>query len=54
VAGTVAVLTTRNLLSLAEQQGIIPDAELIWSRIAQAAPTANPASIRTFINPVKP
>ena len=53
VAATVAVLTTRNLLTLAQQEGIIPDAEALWSKIAAATPTANPASIRTFIQPVK-
>ena len=54
VAATVAVATTRNLLELAQREGIIPDAEALWTRIIEAAPTANPASVLTTINPSKP
>jgi hypothetical protein len=54
VTATVAVATTRNLLELAQREGLIPDAEALWSRIIKAAPTANPASALTHINPPKP
>jgi len=54
VAGTVAVATTRNLLELAQSEGLVPDAEALWARTAEAAPTANPASVLTCINPAKP
>ncbi len=54
IAGTVAVATTRNVLELAQREGLIGDAEALWARIAEAAPTANPASILTIINPPKP
>ena len=55
IAETVAVATTRNLLELAQREGVIPDAEALWARIAAAAPTtANPASVITVINPPKP
>lgn len=54
VAATVAVATTRNLLELAQREGLISDAEALWSRIAEAAPTANPSSVLTYINPAKP
>jgi hypothetical protein len=54
VTATVAVATTRNLLELAQREGLIPDAEALWSRIIKAAPTANPASVLTYINPTKP
>jgi hypothetical protein len=54
VTATVAVATTRNLLELAQREGLIPDAEALWSRIIKAAPTANPASALTYINPPKP
>ncbi len=48
----VAVATTRNMLRMAEEEGIIPDAEALWDRITAAIPTANPASNLTLINPV--
>lgn len=51
IAGTVAVATTRNLLDLARREGLIEDAEALWAVIVKAAPTANPASILTIINP---
>ena len=51
VAATVAVATTRNLLELAQREGVIEDAEHVWQRIADAVPTANPASVLTYINP---
>jgi hypothetical protein len=54
VAATVAVATTRNLLELAQREGIIQDAEALWARIPQAVPTANPASVLTLISPSKP
>ncbi|MGH7154512.1 MAG: hypothetical protein ACREF3_11355 [Acetobacteraceae bacterium] len=54
VAATVAVATTRNLLELAQREGLIPDAETLWARIVTAAPTENPASVVTIINPRKP
>lgn len=54
VAATVAVATTRNLLALAQERGLIPDAEAVWARIVAEAPTANPASVLTFIEPAKP
>lgn len=54
IAETVAVATTRNLLELAQREGLIPSAEALWARIAEVAPTANPASVLTYINPVKP
>lgn len=54
VAATVAVATTRNLLELAQREGLIPNAEALWSRIVKAAPTANPASVLTYVNPPKP
>ena len=53
VSATVAVATTRNLLHLAEQEGIIPDAEALWQEILAVAPTANPLSAITFIEPDK-
>jgi hypothetical protein len=53
VLETVAVVTTRNLLAFAEERGIIQDAEAIWSDILLAIPTANPASMRSFIYPAK-
>lgn len=53
VTETVAVATTRNLLELAEREGIVPDAEALWTRIMEAAPTANPASVLTYIKPTK-
>ena len=53
IAGDVAVATTRNLLELAEAEGIIPDAEALWRRVIAATPNANPASVRTTINKVK-
>jgi hypothetical protein len=54
VTETVAAATTRNLFELAQREGIIPDAEALWARISDGAPTANPASILTTINPPKP
>lgn len=54
VAETVAVATTRNLLELAQREGLIPDAEALWARIAKVVPTANPASVLTYINPARP
>lgn len=51
VAATVAVATTRNVLGLAEQEGVIESAEAVWRRIAAAAPTANPVSARAYIEP---
>lgn len=54
VVETVAVATTRNLLELAQREGLIPDADALWARIVKAAPTANPASVLTYINPVRP
>jgi hypothetical protein len=53
VAATVAVATTRNLLALAEEEGIISDAEAVWTKIVAARPTANPASVRSYIEPSK-
>ena len=41
VLATVAVLTTRNLLALAEQKGIVQDAESTWSDIVREITTAN-------------
>ncbi len=54
IAGTVAVATTRNLLELAQREGLIPSAEKVWAQIIKAAPTANPASVLTYINPPSP
>lgn len=54
IAKTIAVATTRNLLELAQREGLIPDAETVWVQIVKAAPTANPASVLTYINPPKP
>ena len=54
LAHTIAVATTRNLLELAQREGLIPDADALWARIVNAAPTANPASVLTTINPPKP
>jgi hypothetical protein len=54
IAETVAVATTRNLLEMAEQAGIIPDAAALWDRITAAVPTANPASVLTVIEWSKP
>ena len=54
VAETVALATTRNLLELAEREGHISSAEMLWARLSEAAPTANPASVLTYISPVKP
>lgn len=51
VGAVVAVATTRNLLAMAEQNGIIDDATAVWARIIAAVPTANPASTITFISP---
>ncbi len=54
VAAEVAVATTRNLLSLAQEAGLLPDAEAVWLRIVAAVPTANPASALTLIQPEAP
>lgn len=54
VAALVVVATTRNLLSIAQQEGIIADDETLWRRIVAAIPTANPVSNVTFIHPVNP
>lgn len=54
IAGTIAVATTRNLLELAQREGLIADARTLWARIAEIAPTANPASVLTYINPPNP
>jgi hypothetical protein len=54
VAATVAVATTRNFLKLAEERGVIADAEAVWAEIIKNAPTANPASVITLIEPDKP
>jgi hypothetical protein len=54
IAETVAVATTRNLLEMAEQEGIIPDASALWAKITAAVPTANPASVLTVIKGSKP
>jgi len=51
VAETVAVATTRNMLGLAQREGIIADAEAVWSRIVEMAPSANPASVISYIEP---
>lgn len=53
VAAVVAVATTRNMLHMAQEQGLIMDAESVWERIPAAMPTANSASNLTIINPVK-
>ncbi|HXA22018.1 MAG TPA: hypothetical protein VNW90_06935 [Acetobacteraceae bacterium] len=52
VADVVAVATTRNMLRMAQEEGIIPDAEALWERITAAIPTANPAANLTIISPV--
>lgn len=52
VAAVVALATTRNMLRMAQDEGIIPDAEALWARITAAIPTVNPASNLTIINPV--
>jgi hypothetical protein len=51
VVASVVVATTRNFLYLAEREGVIEDAEALWRRIIEAAPTPNPASVITFIEP---
>src|SRR5436190_1786725 len=51
VAAIVAVATTRNFLAMAQQEGVIPDADALWHRILAAIPTANPVSSLTIINP---
>ena len=38
VADTVALATTRNLLELAEREGLISSADMLWTRIVRAAP----------------
>jgi hypothetical protein len=40
------------MLRIAQEEGIVPDAEALWERITAAIPTANPASNLTIINPV--
>ena len=54
IAADIAVATTRNLLVLAEAEGIIQDAEACWAKVIAASPTANPASVRTYIEKTKP
>jgi hypothetical protein len=54
IAEMVAVATTRNLIELAQQEGIIQDAAALWARIRTAVPTANPASVFTLIKANKP
>jgi len=54
ITETIAVATTRNLLELAQREGLIDSAEMLWARIIEAVPTANPASILTYINAPKP
>jgi hypothetical protein len=54
VSETVAVATTRNLLELAQDQGIIPDAAELWAKIIAKTPTANPSSVLTVIKGNKP
>lgn len=51
VAAVVGVATTRNVLAMAEDSGVIDDAGAVWQRIVAAVPTANPASVLTIINP---
>ena len=51
VAETVAVATTRNLIELAEQEGIVSDAATLWAKIQAAAPTVNPASYSPLSRP---
>lgn len=53
VAAVVAVATTRNLLTMAQDHGIIADAEEVWRGIIAAIPTANPVSNLTIIHPVE-
>ena len=53
IAEPVALATTRNLLELAEREELISSAETLWTRILHVAPTANPASVLTYINPAK-
>jgi hypothetical protein len=36
---------------MAQERGIIEDADAVWQSILAAVPTANPASILTIINP---
>jgi hypothetical protein len=52
VVAVVAAATTRNMLRVAQEEGIIPDAEALWERITAAIPAVNPASNLTIINPV--
>ncbi len=54
VAAVVALAITRNLLTMAQENGIIENAEAVWQRIMAAVPTANPASVLTIINPGDP
>lgn len=53
VAAVVAVATTRNLLTMAQDRGIIADAEATWRAIIAAIPTANSVSNLTIIYPVE-
>ena len=41
------------MLHVAQERGLIVNAESVWERITAAMPTANPASNLTIINPVK-
>ncbi len=54
VDAPIAVATTRNFLELAQQQGIIADADAVWARIIAARPSASPVSALTFIGASKP
>ena len=53
VRETIAVATTRSMLDLAQREGLIADAEALWTRLIKVAPTANPASILTYIKPAR-
>jgi hypothetical protein len=50
-SGDLTVMTTRALLDMAEQDGIIDSAEALWRQILEAAPTANPARHTLSIRP---
>jgi hypothetical protein len=54
VTEIVAVATTRDLLELAQREGLIPDADALWARLIKVAPADNPASILAYINPTTP
>ena len=42
------------MLAMAQENGVIEDAEAIWRRIIAAVPTANPASAVSYIHPEVP